>query len=150
MPTVIFLSVSLCSCRPSQSLGTANQCRFISDSKHQSVAGMFPKNTDWFGTGTSCDVTKPGCRNIDFIKGVGGNNVAPSYIDLRSTCQTKVDRIPQINYNAEEASLRLAIRYARARGLGVTLKPFVLRNDSVLNGWTPRSSKFFLTRLKQC
>ena len=112
------------------------------------LGGFYPRNTDWFSTTTPCPSTLAGCRNIDFVKGVGGNDVT-----LTSTCviQPGVSWCaPQINWNDEETALRVAIRYARSKGLSVTLKPFVLApspyGDTVLASaqWTPAiPSQFF-------
>lgn len=113
------------------------------------LGGFFPKNADWFGTSVPCNPDLPGCQNIDFVKGVGGNDVTLTTICTIAKGSNKCD--PQIKGDAEESALRVAIRQARSRGLSVTLKPFVLAMspegwDSVLASaqWTPsNSSEFF-------
>ena len=106
--------------------------------------GFFPSNVEQYST-TACSSDSPGCTNIDFVKAVGGNNVTFTSIctvgEGASTCE------PQIAANNdEERALRVAIRYARSKGLGVTLKPFLLVSGTVpqVAGWTPPDpAKFY-------
>jgi hypothetical protein len=110
------------------------------------LSGMFPSNAEQFGTGAACDPERPGCRNIDFIRQLGGNDLT-----LVSVCEVPDGGsacLPQLADPAEEKALRLAIRHARAQGLTVTLKPFVLRQGRVLNGWVPPDPAAFFDALE--
>ena len=83
-----------------------------------------PSNELHYGTRTPCDPRLSGCRNILFAKRLGATDVT-----FTSVCTLQEGNnwcTPQINYNNEEAALRVAIRYARSLGLTVSLKPFVL------------------------
>lgn len=120
------------------------------------LAGFYPSNVSEFGLPggvgqngpgqpVACPNTLPGCRNIDFIKGMGGTDVT-----LVSSCVIQPGTswcAPQINWNDEETALRVAIRYARSKGLTVTLKPFILAPTGFViasSQWAPSiPSQFF-------
>ena len=114
------------------------------------LSGFFSSNAQDYGLNTPCSPSlHPGCANIDAIRAMGGNNVT-----LVSSCQIKAGTsgcVPQIHWNNEEQGLRVAIRYARSRGLGVTLKPFVLAPDGqVLQsaGWVPANPEEFFSSVE--
>ncbi|KAI9028004.1 hypothetical protein DFJ74DRAFT_515367 [Hyaloraphidium curvatum] len=107
---------------------------------YQSVAIVPFWGFDFFGTRDAC--TGPGCRAIDVVAGIGAT-------DLTVVTWTE---IPQggsafpaaLADTVLDASVRMAIRYARSKGLSVTLKPSVgaFNPDA---GWalTPQTSSYF-------
>ena len=121
--------------------------------KMQSVSilsGFFSSNQADYGLNTPCSSSVyAGCQNIDFIKALGGNDVT-----ITSACVIQTGTnwcAPQINWNNEEYGLRVAIRYARSKGMNVTLKPFVLSpNGDVLatDDWVPANAEEFFTSIE--
>jgi Ca-dependent carbohydrate-binding module xylan-binding len=96
--------------------------------------GFFPTNEAVYGLTTPCAPWLTGCRNIGFIKRLGATDVT-----FTSVCTVVAGQngcTPQINGNNEEQALRVAMRQARALGLTITLKPFVMSpTGEVLSGY---------------
>lgn len=114
------------------------------------LSGLFSSNQIDYGVNTPCSPSlHPGCQNIDFIKALGGNDVT-----ITSVCEIKPGTSecqPQINWNNEEYGLRVAIRYARSKGMSVTLKPFVLSsggNVPASDDWVPDDPEMFFSSIE--
>ncbi|MEN9424181.1 MAG: hypothetical protein RL122_1564 [Pseudomonadota bacterium] len=108
---------------------------YVNNLKISTPNGIFPYQSvtifgwgglDFFGAGATCQGT--GCRVIDEVVNVGGNNITINTVSVvtASTLNNGKSSFVSVldnkkNYN----SVSLAMKYALKRGLKVTLKPHV-------------------------